>query len=82
MAFCDESYNWPGYISRSTNSNRTTLVLYGHSMNRKKEQIEDAIEELRSRFGKQAITYGCLLHNLKMPLDGRDNVKMPGMMYV
>ena len=48
----------------------------------KRERLEDAVEDLRSRFGKQAITYGCLLHNLKIPLDGRDNVKMPGMMYV
>lgn len=48
----------------------------------KRERLEDAVEDLRSRFGKQAITYGCLLHNLKMPLDGRNNVKMPGMMYV
>lgn len=47
----------------------------------RREKLEDAIEELRGRFGKHAITYGILLGNLKMPNDGRDSVKMPGMMY-
>ena len=47
----------------------------------KRIQLEDTIEELRSRFGKHSITYATLLHNLKMPDDGRDAVKMPGIMY-
>lgn len=47
----------------------------------KRIQLEDTVEELRSRFGKQSITYATLLHNLKMPDDGRDAVKMPGIMY-
>ena len=46
-----------------------------------RERLEDAVEEIRRRYGKRAITYGCLLGDLKMPLDGRDKVKMPGMMY-
>ena len=45
------------------------------------QRWEDAIEELRGRFGKKAITYGSLLGNLKMPDDGRHSVKMPGQMY-
>lgn len=47
----------------------------------RREKLEDAIEELRGRFGKHAITYGILLGDLKMPNDGRDSVKMPGLMY-
>lgn len=47
----------------------------------RREKLEDAIEELRGRFGKNAITYGILLGDLKMPDDGRHSVKMPGMMY-
>ena len=47
----------------------------------RREKLEDAIEELRGRFGKHAITYGILLGDLKMPDDGRHSVKMPGMMY-
>ena len=47
----------------------------------KREQLEDAVESIRARFGKRAITYAALLGDLKMPCDGRDSVKMPGMMY-
>ena len=47
----------------------------------KRERMEDAIEEIRARFGKRAITCASLLGNLKMPCDGRDTVKMPGLMY-
>ncbi len=45
------------------------------------EKVQEAIEEIRDRFGKDAITYAALLGDLKMPNDGRDTVKMPGMMY-
>ncbi len=47
----------------------------------RRDRLEDTIESLRSRFGKNAITYACLLSDLKMPGDGRDKVKMPGLMY-
>ncbi len=47
----------------------------------RRERMEDAIEEIRARFGKRAITCASLLGDLKMPVDGRDTVKMPGMMY-
>lgn len=45
------------------------------------EEVQDAVEEIRGRFGKSAITYACLMGNLKMPTDERDKVKMPGLMY-
>lgn len=47
----------------------------------RRERLEDTIEDLRRRFGKNAVTYGILLGDLKMPGDGRHSVKMPGMMY-
>ena len=47
----------------------------------RRERLEDAIEILRDRFGKRAITYATLLGDLKMPDDGRHSVKMPGLMY-
>ena len=47
----------------------------------RRERLEDAVEELRRRFGKHAITYGILMGDLKMPDDGRHGVKMPGLMY-
>ena len=47
----------------------------------KRERIQDAVESIRSRFGKRAVTYAILLGDLKMPDDGRDTVRMPGLMY-
>ena len=47
----------------------------------KRERTQDAIEDIRSRYGKRAITYAALLRDLKMPDDGRDMVKMPEQMY-
>ena len=47
----------------------------------KREKLQDAVEEIRGRFGKSAITYALLMGDLKMPTDGRDLVRMPGLMY-
>ncbi len=47
----------------------------------KKERVEDAVDHIRARFGKKTLTYASLLGDLKMPDDGRDSVRMPGMMY-
>lgn len=33
----------------------------------KRESVETAMEKIRGRFGKQSVTYGCLIGNLKMP---------------
>ena len=52
-----------------------------HAKRDRRERLEDTIEELRGRFGKETITYACLLGNSKMPRDGRDKVRMPGLMY-
>lgn len=52
-----------------------------HKRLRKKERLEDAVESIRTRFGKRAVTYALLMGDLKMPNDGRHSVKMPGMMY-
>ncbi len=43
--------------------------------------IQDAVEDIRGRYGKTSITYASLLGDLKMPDDGRDLVRMPGLMY-
>lgn len=47
----------------------------------RRERLEDAIEDLRSRFGKHAITYATLLGDLKIPNDERHLVRMPGWMH-
>ena len=47
----------------------------------KRERLQDTVEELRGRFGKHSLTYGSLLGDLKMPDDGRHQVRMPGLMF-
>lgn len=47
----------------------------------RRERVFDAVENIRERFGKRAVTFASLLGDIKMPVDGRDKVKMPGMMY-
>ena len=47
----------------------------------RRAKLEDAVEELRTRYGKKMITYATLLGDLKMPDDGRHIVKMPSLMY-
>ena len=63
-------------------SGEEQLSLFTDSEKRdRRERLEDAIEDLRSRLGKSAITYAVLLGDLKMPGDGRHKVRMPGLMY-
>ncbi len=58
------------------------LTLFDDAERRAKmERLQDAIEDVRSRYGKRALTYATLMKDLKMPDDGRDTVKMPGLMY-
>ena len=45
------------------------------------DKLDTAVEGIRSRFGKASIRACCLLQDLHMPDDGRDQVKMPGLMY-
>lgn len=47
----------------------------------KLDKLDGAVEEIRRRFGKKAIFSASLLHDLKMPDDGRDEVVMPGLMF-
>ena len=47
----------------------------------RRERLEDAVEEVRQRYGKKSLTYAVLMGNLKMPNDGRDIVRMPSPMY-
>lgn len=46
----------------------------------KAEKLDDCIEEIRRRFGKRAVFQACLLGDLKMPIDNRHLVQMPGVL--
>ena len=47
----------------------------------KLDRIETAVEEIRQRYGKHSVMNASLLGDIKMPDDGRDLVRMPGLMY-
>jgi DNA polymerase-4 len=69
-------------INLIPNSSSEQLSLfYDYEAREKRIRLEDAVEEIRRRFGKRAISYAILMGNLKMPTDGRDLVRMPGIMY-
>jgi len=84
------NYKWYKYV-RAVSIRAIDLIPYDSSEQlslfinnegrERRERLEDCVEEIRGRFGKEALTYGALLGNLKMPSDGREIVKMPGLMY-
>lgn len=50
--------------------------------NEKMEKLDKAVDEIRRHFGKNAIKPACLLNDLKIPKDGRDQIRLPGHMYI
>lgn len=56
-------------------------VFVDHQKRDRRIRLEDAVEDIRRRFGKRAISYACLMGDLKIPDDGRQSVIMPGLMY-
>ena len=58
------------------------LDVFGDETRRmRKKKLEDCIDSIRTRFGKHAIISASLMGDLHMPVDGRHEVTMPGMMY-
>ena len=58
------------------------LTIFSNAEQRdRRAKLEDAIEDIRQRYGKRSLTYAVLLGDLKMPDDGRDIVRMPSPMY-
>lgn len=56
-------------------------VFFNEEERIRRQKLDDCIFELRSRFGKHSIIAASLMGDLKMPDDGRHEVKMPGIMY-
>ena len=85
-----ERYRWGSKVRAVTvraidlvpqnSPNQLSIFVDAEKLDRR-ERLQDAIEDLRGRFGKHSITYATLLGDLKMPDDGRHQVKMPGLMY-
>jgi len=56
-------------------------LFFDNTRHEKLDRIQNAVEDIRERYGKRALTYGSLLGDIKMPDDGRHIVKMPNIMY-
>jgi DNA polymerase-4 len=50
-------------------------------LRRRREDLESAVESIRSRFGKRAIYSASLMGDIKMPGSGINEVILPGLMY-
>lgn len=48
---------------------------------RRRQRLEDCVDDIRARFGKHSIYAASLMGDLHMPDNGRHEVDMPGMMY-
>ena len=58
------------------------LTLYAdHARHERLDRIQDTIEDIRRRFGDTAIYNAILMGEKKMPHDGREIVRMPGLMF-
>ena len=69
-------------INLACSDEPTQLDLFGDWDRRlRQQQLEDCIDHIRGRFGNRSILSASLMRGLPMPNDGRDNVRMPGMMY-
>lgn len=85
-----EKYKWTNHVRAVTirgidlvpKKEAEQLSLFVDTEKRdRRVRLEDAIEDIRRRFGKHALSYACLMGDLKMPDDGRHIVTMPGLMY-
>jgi DNA polymerase-4 len=85
-----KNYNWQNHIRAVTvrvihltseHMPRQISLLSDETKRDKTEKIESAMEKIRERFGKQAVTYACLLGDLKMPKTKDVELIMPQAMY-
>ncbi len=56
-------------------------MFFDNQRHEKLDRIQAAVEDIRERYGKRALTYGSLLGDIKMPDDGRHIVRMPDLMF-
>lgn len=86
----EENYNWQIPVRAVTirainlvpQSQPVQLDLFNDPLTReRREHLEEAVENIRARFGKRSIVNAILMGDLKMPGRGVHEVIMPGIMY-
>ena len=83
-------YTWPGPV-RAVTIRATNLIPQNRPMQAslyfdldkiiRREKLDDAVEDIRRRFGKKAIYPAACMGDLKMPDNGIHEVIMPSIMY-
>ena len=85
-----ERYSWRKTVRAITiraielvpqNQSEQLSLFVDYARHDKLGRIQDAIEDIRRRFGKKAIYNAILMGEKKIPGDGRELVRMPGLMY-
>jgi DNA polymerase-4 len=85
-----ERYDWHTYIRTITlrainlidaGSPRQISFLDDEEKRIKREKLDKTVDSLRARFGKRAVFNASLMGDIKIPVDGRDLVVMPNIMY-
>ena len=86
----ETNYDWSEAVRQVTvrainlvrEDSPTQLSLFSDEERRaRRGLLERSVIDIRRRFGDHAVRAACLLGDLHMPSDGRDEVVMPGMMY-
>ena len=57
------------------------VIFSDQERHERRNRLQDAIEDIRRRFGNTAVYNAILMGDKKMPGDQRDLVRMPGLMY-
>jgi DNA polymerase-4 len=86
----EKNYQWDTLVRAVTvraialvevNKPRQIHLLDDMEKRKKQEQLEEAVEEIRSRYGKKAIRSALLLGDIKIPDSKIHQVVLPGMMF-
>lgn len=86
----EKNYDWHTYIRTITirainlveaGTPRQITLFENEEQKEKRRRLDRTVDEIRARFGKRAIFNASLMGDIKMPVDGRDLVVMPNIMF-
>jgi len=83
----EDNYRWDTHVRavavrfNPQNTPQQLDIFIDNVKKEKQEQLDDAVENIRGRFGERATRAATLLGDLKIPGQGVNEVIMPGIMY-